>query len=238
MIELFGPRALFAVLVPALAVTALVGRGIRSQPTAAPLTRLSAIRSVVGSRTLAPFLGVALITWTSSTTINAFFSIHLVDIGAPSWMVGTSWALGAAVEVPIMLSFGWLATRYGLGRLLLIGAMLFALRAAAIVLTNDPLLLTLTMALHGAAFALFLVGGVSYVSERAPAGAAATAQGMLVAIAFGLAQIIGPGIGGLLAADGGLLRTFTVSGAGSVLAVLALGWVLRRDSVTRRERAG
>jgi PPP family 3-phenylpropionic acid transporter len=229
VIELFGPRALFAVLVAALAVTALVGRGIRSQPAAAPLTRLTAIRSVLRSRTLAPFLAVVLITWTSSTTINAFFSIHLVDIGAPSWMVGTSWALGAAVEVPIMLSFGWLAARYGLGRLLLIGAMLFALRAAAVVLTNDPLLVTLTMALHGAAFALFLVGGVSYVSERAPAGAAATAQGMLVAIAFGLAQIVGPGIGGLLASDGDLSRSFAIAGAGSLVAVLALGWVLRRE---------
>jgi MFS transporter, PPP family, 3-phenylpropionic acid transporter len=228
-VELLGPRGLFVILVAALAVTAVVGRRIRSQPAVAPITRLTAIRSVLRSRTLAPFLAVVLITWTSSTTINAFFSIHLVEIGAPSWMVGVSWALGAAVEVPIMLGYGWLVARHGLGRLLLAGAMLFAVRAAAIVLTDDPLLVTLTMALHGGAFALFLVGGVSYVSERAPAGAAATAQGMLVAIAFGLAQIVGPGIGGLIAADGDLLRTFTVAGAGSAIAVLALGWVLRRQ---------
>lgn len=228
IVEAAGPRGLFTVLVPALAVTALVGYRIRSQPAAAPITRLTAFRSVLRSRTLAPFLAVVLITWTSSTTINAFFSIHLVEIGAPSWMVGLSWALGAAVEVPIMLGFGRLVARAGLGRLLLAGTILFALRAVAVVLTSDPLLVTLTMALHGGGFALFLVGGVSYVSEHAPAGAAATAQGMLVAIAFGLAQIIGPGIGGLLAADGDLLRTFTVAGSGSVIAVVAMGWVLRR----------
>ena len=228
-VELLGPRGLFVILVAALVVTAVVGRGIRSQPAVAPITRLTAIRSVLRSRTLAPFFAVVLITWTSSMTINAFFSIHLVQIGAPSWMVGVSWALGAAVEVPIMLGYGWLVRRHGLGRLLLAGATLFAVRAAAIVLTDDPLLVTLTMALHGGGFALFLVGGVSYVSERAPAGAAATAQGMLVAIAFGLAQIVGPGIGGLIAADGDLLRTFTVAGAGSAIAVLALGWVLRRQ---------
>jgi MFS transporter, PPP family, 3-phenylpropionic acid transporter len=229
VIELLGARGLFVILVPALAVTAVIGRGIRSQPAVAPITRLAAIRSILRSPTLAPFLGVVLITWTSSTTINAFFSIHLVDIGAPSWMVGLSWALGAAVEVPIMLSFGWLVARFGLPRLLLTGSILFALRAAAIVATSDPLLITLTMLLHGGAFALFLVGGVSYVSERAPSGAAATAQGMLVAIAFGLAQIVGPGFGGLIAADGDLLRTFGIAGAGSAIAVLALGWVLRRQ---------
>ena len=229
VIESLGPRGLFVVLVPALVATALVGLRIRSLPAAAPITRLTAIGSVLRSRALAPFLAVVLITWTSSTTINAFFSIHLVEVGAPSWMVGVSWALGAAVEVPIMLSFGWLVARAGLPRLLLVGAILFALRAVAVVLTSDPLLVTLTMLLHGGAFALFLVGGVSYVSERAPAGAAATAQGMLVAIAFGLAQIIGPGVGGVLASDGDLLRAFTVAGAGSAVAVLALAWVLRRE---------
>jgi DHA1 family multidrug resistance protein-like MFS transporter len=113
---------------------------------------------------------------------------------------------------------------------LLAGTILFALRALAVVLTSDPLLVTLTMALHGGGFALFLVGGVSYVSERAPTGAAATAQGMLVAIAFGLAQIVGPGVGGMLAADGDLLRTFVIAGAGSVVAVLGMTWILRRSS--------
>ncbi len=230
IVEGLGPRGLFTVLVPALALTAVVGLRIRSQPAAAPITRLTAIRSVLRSRTLAPFLVVVLITWTSSTTINAFFSIHMVEIGAPTWMVGLSWALGAAVEVPIMLGFGWLVARAGLGRLLLAGTILFALRALAVVLTSDPLLVTLTMALHGGGFALFLVGGVSYVSERAPAGAAATAQGMLVAIAFGLAQIVGPGVGGVLAADGDLLRTFVIAGAGSVVAVLGMTWILRRSS--------
>jgi hypothetical protein len=52
---------------------------------------------------------------------------------------------------------------------------------------------------------------------------------MLVAIAFGLAQIVGPGIGGLLASDGDLSRSFAIAGAGSLVAVLALGWVLRRE---------
>lgn len=233
IVEAVGPRGLFTVLVPALAVTAIVGHGIRSQPAAAPITRLGAIGSVLRSRTLAPFLAVVLATWTSSTTINAFFSIHLVEIGAPSWMVGLSWALGAAVEVPIMLGFGWLAGRVGLGRLLLAGTVLFALRAVVVVLTSDPLLVTLSMALHGGAFALFLVGGVSYVSEHSPPGAAATAQGVLVAIAFGLAQIVGPGVGGLIASDGDLLRTFTVAGAGSVVAAFGMGWILRRS---RHER--
>ena len=229
--ELIGARGMFVVLVPALVATALVGLGIRSKPTTAPLAQLTAINSVLRSRTVVLFLLVVLITWTSSTTINAFLSIHLVDIGAPQSLVGIAWALGAAVEIPIMLGFPFLLRHVGLNRLLLVGTVLFALRAAALVATRDPLVVTLTMVLHGGAFALFLVGGVMYVSRHAPAGAAATAQGMLVAIVFGLAQIVGPGLGGLVADRLGLQATFGLAGIGSAVAVGVLAWTLqlRRD---------
>jgi predicted MFS family arabinose efflux permease len=92
------------------------------------------------------------------------------------------------------------------------------------------------MALHGGAFALFLVGGVMYVSRHAPAGAAATAQGMLVAIVFGLAQIVGPGIGGLVADQLGLQATFGLAGIGSAVAVGVLIWTLRRGGEPSSDR--
>jgi len=226
--EWTGIHGMFAILVPALMATAIVGLGIRSRPATTPLARLTAIGSVLRSRTLMVFLLVVLLTWTSSTTINAFFSIHLVDIGAPQSLVGIAWALGAAVEVPILIGFPFLLRRVGLNRLLVVGAILFALRAGAIVITRDPLIVTLSMLLHGGAFALFLVGGVIYVSRHAPTGAAATAQGMLVAIVFGLAQIVGPGIGGLVARELGLQATFALAGIGSGFAFVALALVLSR----------
>ena len=229
-IDGIGARGMFAVLVPTLIATAAVGLGIRSRPTAAPLARLTAIGAVLRNATLVRFLAVVLITWTSATTINAFFSIHLGEIGAPQSLVGIAWALGALVEVPIMLAFPLLLRRVGLDRLLVVGAVLFALRAAAIVVTRDPLVVTLSMLLHGGAFALFLVGGVMYVSRHAPAGAAATAQGLLVAIVFGLAQVVGPSVGGLLAESIGLQSTFGLAGIGSLAAVGVLAWVLSRAS--------
>jgi len=232
--EWTGIHGMFVVLVPALVATALVGLGIRSRPGTAPLAQLTAIGSVLRSRTLMLFLLVVLLTWTSSTTINAFFSIHLVDIGAPQSLVGIAWALGAAVEVPIMIGFPFLVRRMGLNRLLVVGAILFALRAGAIVVTREPLIVTLTMLLHGGAFALFLVGGVMYISRHAPTGTAATAQGMLVAIVFGLAQIVGPGAGGLLARELGLQGTFALAGIGSGLAAMILAWVLRRTAPAGR----
>ena len=86
-----------------------------------------------------------------------------------------------------------LARRVGGERLLVIGAAIFALRAAVLSLVSDPLLAAATMALHGAAFALVLVGGVTFVSRHAPVATAATAQGILSATVFSIAMIIGPG---------------------------------------------
>jgi PPP family 3-phenylpropionic acid transporter len=228
IVEGSGIRSMFAVLVLALAATALVGLRIRSHPGNGRLPRLAALAAVLRSATLMPFLAVLLLTWTSAAAVNAFFSIRLVQVGAPESLVGIAWALGAAVEVPIMLAFPVLARRFGLNRLLLAGAALFAVRAAALVLTADPLIVSLTMLIHGGAFALVLVGGVMYVSEHAPNGAAATAQGMLGATGFGLAQVVGPGFGGLLGGALGLPPMFGLAGIGSAVAVVALALVLGR----------
>jgi len=236
VVDRAGIVAMFAVLATALAATTLVGLGIRSRPATVASSRRAAFTSVLRHRRLLPFLAVVLLTWTSSTTINAFFSIHLVDVGSPPWLVGIAWAAGAAVEIPLMLGYGRLRRRAGLERLLLAGATLFALRAVAVVITDEPVAVALSMLIHGGAFALFLVGGVLYVARHAPPGAAATAQGVLTATVFGLAQIVGPGLGGLLAASLGLRATFALAGIGSAVAVALLAWVLRRDGPRANHR--
>ncbi|HET7646088.1 MAG TPA: MFS transporter [Candidatus Limnocylindria bacterium] len=225
-----GPEAMFVVLAPTLVVTAIIGLGIRSRPPSPAVSRRQVLGAVLRDRRLVPFLAVVLLTWTASTTINAFFSIHLVDVGAPSWLVGVSWAIGAAVEIPLMLGFGRLLRRVGLDRLLLAGAALFVLRAAAVVVTDEPLVIAVSMLLHGGALALFLVGAVTYVGRHAPAGAATTAQGVLTATVFGLAQVLGPGIGGLAAGSLGLRAMFLGAGVLSLVALGTLAWLLARSS--------
>ncbi|HWH24398.1 MAG TPA: MFS transporter, partial [Candidatus Limnocylindria bacterium] len=103
LVEQAGIGALFLVLVPALALTALIGLGLPSPSGVAPLPRLSGVTAVLRNRALATFLLAALVTWSASTAINAFFSIHLVQTGAPETLVGVAWAMGALVEVPLMV---------------------------------------------------------------------------------------------------------------------------------------
>ena len=227
LVERAGITSMFIVYVAALLVLAVVSLPLRGDAGAPRLPRLDAIGVVLRHPPLRRFLPAILLVWSASMAINWYFSIHLIELGAPGELVGTAWAIGALVEIPIMGAYPVLARRVGSERLLVIGAAVFALRALVLSLVSDPFLAAGTMALHGAAFALVLVGGVTYVSRHAPAATAATSQGILGATVFSIAMIIGPGIGSWVAQNLGVPALFTLAWTTSTLAIPIL-WVAMR----------
>ena len=88
------------------------------------------------------------------------------------------------------------------------------------------------MVLHGVAFALVLVGGVTFVSRHAPEATAATAQGILSATVFSIAMMIGPSAGSRIAEAFGVTSLFSTALAASLLAIPLL-WLAVRTPLTR-----
>lgn len=127
-----------------------------------------------------------------------------------------------------MILFPQLARRVGVGRLILLGGAFLELRAIAVSVLSDPLLVTATMLLHGAGFAFLTIGGVIYVARHAPSGAAATAQGMLTATSYALAMILGQGTSGFMALVFRLPEVFGIASIASIVGVGALAWTLAR----------
>ena len=227
LIERAGAWSMFVVYVPALLVLALVTIPLRGSASEIRLPRLTGIGVVLRHPPLARFLLAILLVWSASMGINWYYSIHLLELGAPGELVGVAWAIGAVVEVPIMWAYPRLASGIGAERLLLAGASAFALRALALAVVNDPVPAALTMVIHGIGFGLVLVGGVTYVARHAPAAVAATAQGILSATVFSLALIIGPSVGSFIAATWGATAMFVLSCVAGVAAIpllwLAIG---------------
>ena len=155
LVERAGITSMFVVYIAALLVLAVVSLPLRGDSAAPRLPRLDAIGVVLRHPPLARFLPAVLLVWSASMAINWYFSIHLIELGAPGELVGSAWAIGALVEIQIMGAYPLLARRVGSKRLLVIGAALFA--AVVLSLVSDPVLAAATMALHGAAFALVLV---------------------------------------------------------------------------------
>lgn len=229
-----GPVGLFLVLAPGAAITGLAGFALLGRQAGEPIAASiagrrrvttsfgSGLAGLINDPTLLLFFVGSVFVWTSTAAVTTFLSIHLVDLGAESAVVGLVWTPGALVEVPMMLAFPVIVRRVSADRLIVIGALVFAARTVGWALVSDPLLFVLIAPLGGVAYGLFYVGTVTYVSRAVPADVQATAQGIFTGTAFSMGTILGSVVGGQLASlltiPGmfGVAAVATLAGAGTI----------------------
>jgi len=156
------------------------------------------------------FLVSAFLLTTASGGVNSFFSLYLNQIGATAGQIGFSWALAAVSELPVMIFSAVMLKRIGAEGLLILASLVFIVRWLLYSVIDVPLWALLVQLLHGLSFAAFLVGGVTYVSERTPTGLSATAQAIYSTVTFGLASITGSMIGGYLYDNVGMQNFFRI----------------------------
>jgi MFS family permease len=116
-----------------------------------------------------------------------------------------------------MLAFPAIVKRTGAERLLILGAVAFAARAAGWALASDPWLYVAIAPLGGVGYALFYVGTVTYVARAVPPSVQATAQGIFSGTAFAMGAILGSVLGGQVAAVLTIPGMFGVSAAATML---------------------
>ena len=170
-------------------------------------------------RALLLFLVSVFLVSLTISGVSAFFSIYLDAIGAGEGSIGLAWAIASISEIPIMLYSGRIIRRTGAGGLLKIAFLTFALRWLLLSFIETPAFAIALQALHGISFGAYLVGGVTYMSERAPAGLGTTAQSLFNLVAFGAGSIGGSLLGGYLYDRTGMFFLFRVL---SVVAALGL----------------
>ena len=234
LIERTELRALFIVVIGALLVSVALAFNLPRRVPLPAQRGLAGLRTILGNRSLMTFIGAILLVWSAATMVNGFFSIYLISLDAPAVLVGSAWALGAVVEVPLMIAFPALASRFGMQRLIVVGATFMLLRVVLLLLTNNVYLVALSMALHGGGYALLLVGGVAYVGRRAPSEHAATAQGVLAGVVFGLAQAVGPGIAGVIAGATSIPTMFLMATIASAVGVGVIYLALSHEGARSR----
>jgi MFS transporter, PPP family, 3-phenylpropionic acid transporter len=229
------PDALFVLYVPLLLVTGIAswrllashGTEQRASARRVPSVRFGAgiARLLRRPGLLALLIGVTVI-WTAVGAVLAFISIHVAAEGADLATVGLMWALGAVVEIPIMLAFPVLARRVGSGRLLVLGAIAFTLRSAGWGLFAGPLAALLVAPLGGIGFALFYVGLVSFVSRSVPHDVQATAQGLFTGMTYSLGSVVGTIVAGFVAPVIGLPNLFLAAAAATGVGVIVVAWAV------------
>ena len=225
LLDVRGARTLFWVYLPCLIGTVLVTATIPRRGATRPVSLFRGASEILGAPGMLVFFAGFTIVWTALAATNAFYSIQVVALGGSTALVGIAWGFGAVIEVPLMYAFPRLGARFGTERLLVVGAVAFALRAALAGTARDPLALVLIAPLEGLGFACVFVGGVTVLAARLPASLGGTAQGLFAASA-GLATIVGSVVGGAIAGALGIPGLFAVCGALGLVGAAAVGYAV------------
>jgi len=246
----FGPVGMFLLYVPTLIATGLAGYALlrlpgdeatsrtagaalaaRERRTAAALSAfsLSAIVGVIRQPLIGLFFVGSIVVWTSFATLQTFVALHVVQLGGDATLVAATWSGSALTEIPLMFAFPELARRFGAERLVVIGAIAFALRAAAVALAVTPWQVVAASPLAGIGFAFFYVGTVTWVARNLPRRMQATSQSVFTGTTVSIGAIGGSIVGGLIAGALSLAVLFGVAAVGHGLGAIVVWRAIGRS---------
>lgn len=231
IIEVAGLGSLLVALAIALVATGVVGVSLRAQagrivlgPAARPIRDAGRL---FGPKGLGVFLLGVFLAWLGMSAVLSFTPLRFEELGAKATIIGLGGAIAATIEMPIMLRYPTLASRFGPAPLLITGAAFLALRAFVAGVATSPEMLLSASIFGGIGYALFLVAGVTYVSTRVPRELAATAQGIFQGIGSSLSQVTATALGGAIAAVAGIQGLFLMAAALGVVAMAIITVAVR-----------
>ena len=248
----FGPVGMFVLYGPMLIGTGLAAFALLRLPGEdrghSPVARsrgrmtgalsafsLSTIVEAVRQPIIGRFFVGSIVVWTAFATIQTFISLRVVQLGGDATVVGATFSVAALTEIPLMFAFPNLARRFGAERLLIIGAIAFGLRAAAVAIVTSPLAIVAASPLSGIGFAFFYVGTVTWVAGAVPRRVQATAQGVFTGTAVSIGAIGGSVVAGLIGGAFSLPILFGLAAVGHVIGVILVWRAVGRP---RRAVAG
>ncbi len=163
------------------------------------------------------FLVAAALAHMSMQPFYLYSAIHMVRLGGTESMAGMMRSASAFVEVFMMWWAGKLIKQFGAVKVFLVGAVVFALSWLGFAIATKPWMLIVITAFRGIGFAFTAVSAVVFLDSKAKTSEAASYQGLMNALVFGVGPLIAGPLGGLLAEEVGLRQLFGLSSI--------VGWV-------------
>ena len=205
--------------------------------TSADRSRFSFGSSGVALR-VAPGLGLVLLAsgllHVAIISGFTFLPLRIVELGGQPSDVALSSGLSAAVEIPTMLAMGGIAARFGVRRIFVASALLYAACLLSWTVLDSPMAIVATRAVTGIAFSGVVVSVVLTIAMLLPADLQATGQSLFQTTAFGVGAILANILGGILFERFGPAALFG-AGAGLALIAAVIGWVAFPGRQGRRD---
>ncbi len=144
------------------------------------------------------FLVAVLFVWTGFNAAWNFIGLKISRGGGGPLLIGIGVALGGLVEVPIMRLSSRLSARLGLRQVYVAGCVVYATGFLLWGLVEDPAILSALTMFEGAGFALLFTSAVVVIGRMVPSTLYSTGQSLAATVGFGIAPIVGAGLGGLV----------------------------------------
>jgi MFS transporter, PPP family, 3-phenylpropionic acid transporter len=175
------------------------------------------------------FCVAMLLTNISAIPFGNFFNVYLKEkLHLHDKWVGPLQNLGVVIEIPFVLAFARLRDTWGLRRLMIVGAVLHAVRMAGIAMYPNLAAALLTQAFHGWCVIFMYVSPPIFLNRNASALYRHSIQGLYVMFISGTSRIVANLMGGYLA-QRNVFTLFWVCAALSLLAAVLLAVAFREE---------
>jgi MFS transporter, PPP family, 3-phenylpropionic acid transporter len=172
------------------------------------------------------FLIAVLLVWTGFNAAWNFFALKIESEGGGALLVGIGTGLGGLVEVPMMRIASRLQRSWGLRKTYTLGCAVYAFAFLMWGLIDNPTIVSFLTVFEGMGFAFLFTSSVVIVGRLLPSTLYSTGQSMVATVGFGIAPILGAGIGGFVFQSFGSLTLYvgasTLALAGAVGAWFSL----------------
>ncbi len=224
-----SPAIVLPLLLACLALTLVAAVTLPAARGPVGTVSLAAWLQLLRDRRLLLFIMAAGFIQSSHAMLYGFGSLRWLKAGYSEDAVGLLWAIGVVAEVILFAFGGAIVRRLGPVGLLLLGGVAGILRWVLLALFTSLPVLVLVQLLHALTFAGTHLAAVYFLVRRAPAGLAATAQGLYGAIAWG-------GLFGLAMLASGTLYAAFAGAAFHAMAAMCLVGVFCALMLLERDR--
>ena len=150
------------------------------------------------------FSGPLLIFCIASFVLNAgqapyytYYAIYLKEkAGIAQQWVGLISSIGVVVEISFMMGFAWLLRRWGLKKLMIVGAACVAVRMLLMALWPTPAVAIGTQLFHGMTVLVLLIAPPVFINQHAEDRYRHSMQGLYAMAVMGMGRIVGNLIAG------------------------------------------
>ncbi len=183
------------------------------------------------------YLAAVFLLWTGFNAAWNFLSLRIADAGGGPMLIGIGTALGGLVEVPTMRLSSRLQRRWGLRTVYVLAAAIYAFGFLLWSAASSPTVLALLTVFEGLAFGLMFTTGVVIVGRMLPASLYSTGNSVSAMVGFGIAPIVGNGVGGLVYEFAGPVALYAGASVLAVAAGVVAWFALSTPTLSEPERA-